>query len=810
MMSQQTTSTTNGKKTENIKKNSVSPFRASTASPFIKREQLRRGFFKARMKKLATTKSIGVKKEDPDLAAAKLLKKEDGLTVDGLVQHPSAKKKKAITTDANQFEEFPLRAVDASALNSVKTHIMKFQSKKKLEPVKDFHLPVRLHRKDTRNLQFQLTRAEIVQRQKEITEYKQKLLEEKGSKSIPTKYFNSNYTNKNNNDYKNKYNNNDNNNNNNNNNNNKNMGPPKLFNGTSVTNNNNNDNDNNTSKSTDHQNNTPDIGHGKNKDKDTPDTEHQHNPEEVGKVLYDGKEEPEEFEEGTTDPLADVAPDGGARVVKRGWPKRRTRKLKLLDENAKKLRFEEFYPWVLEDFDGYNTWVGSYEAGNSDQYVLLSVETDGSFTMIPADKVYRFTARNKYATLTIEEAEKRIDKNKTSVPRWLMKHLDDIGTTTTRYDRTMRKLRAVDRRTEEDGEDRGDNSDNELDFDEEFQDDEEAPIIDNNEEENKESEQRIKKEMLQANAMGLRDDNVELDDDNDDGELFGGKVKKEIDEEGKEVKKALKKTDLGALYDSDDDEANPYLSKSEDEDEEHEGDDNKDKSKSPAVKKESTDKDNAAVTDSNNSNNNKSETKKVKNKSPQKGKTKKSKKPIIAVKKSKNGVIVIKGDKTVLDKFPSGEWNPEVANKRKLEDIISNKDDKSPSKKRIKKPLENGIPGNTSMKPGMSQDSKISNVNTKGIVSSISGGNNVTGNNDNSNNSNSSNKEVSVSNNLLTEQDIIERVTSRKMTLKDLIRDLKKKVSMHPENKERMKNYVKRLVKLNNGYLELNTQHVSS
>lgn len=64
----------------------------------------------------------------------------------------------------------------------------------------------------------------------------------------------------------------------------------------------------------------------------------------------------------------------------------------------------------MEDFDGYNTWVGSYEAGNSDSYVLLSVEDDGSFTMIPADKVYKFTARNKYATLTIDEAEKEWTK----------------------------------------------------------------------------------------------------------------------------------------------------------------------------------------------------------------------------------------------------------------------------------------------------------------------------------------------------------------------------------------------------------------
>lgn len=59
-------------------------------------------------------------------------------------------------------------------------------------------------------------------------------------------------------------------------------------------------------------------------------------PTKVGMVKYDGKEvanEPE-FEEGTMDPLADVAPDGGGRA-KRGNLRRKTRQLKVLDENAK-------------------------------------------------------------------------------------------------------------------------------------------------------------------------------------------------------------------------------------------------------------------------------------------------------------------------------------------------------------------------------------------------------------------------------------------------------------------------------------------
>ena len=71
--------------------------------------------------------------------------------------------------------------------------------------------------------------------------------------------------------------------------------------------------------------------------------------------------------------------------------------------------------------DGF---VGNYEAGSSDtQQVLFVFDKDG-FKMVPAEKVYKFTQRNKYATLTLEEAEAKMEKN-SSVPRWLMRHMED-------------------------------------------------------------------------------------------------------------------------------------------------------------------------------------------------------------------------------------------------------------------------------------------------------------------------------------------------------------------------------------------------
>lgn len=594
-----------------------------SVSPFIKKDRFRR------TRKSRSGLPIAVKKEDPDAVEAN----EKRLL--GVEIATGAVKKE----EDEEFNEFPLRATSKEKLENMRTHLLKFQSKKKIGFKESFHPPIRLHRKDTRNLQFQLTRAEIVQRQKEIADYKKKQDEENGTASsnnsqkphsthtststpVPTAVLH---------------------------------GTPIIANGTPVA---------STTNIPDLKaSNGPILNNADSKQEgetaqptDKPpqvvpiitqleEAGISENPEKVGMVKYDGKEEPDAgFEEGTTDPFADVAPDGGGRA-RRVNSKRKTRQLKVLDENAKKLRFEEFYPWVMEDYDGYNTWVGSYEAGNSDSYVMLCVEDDGSFTMIPADKVYKFTARNKYATLTIEEAEKRMDKKGGEVPRWLMKHLDNIGTTTTRYDRTKRRLKAVaDQRSVggDDDEEHDDNSEVELDYDEEFADDEEAPIIDGNEQENKESEQRIKKEMLQANAMGLRDDEIIPTGEDDD--LFN---EKKIDEEGERIKKALQKTELAALYSSDD-EINPYLSESDLE--------------NPEVKKEGEDTDKSKET---------SESPSKKARLPQVKKEKSPSKlePQLKVKSIKNCVIILKGDKKILRNFPEGEWNP-TAVKREREDVV--------------------------------------------------------------------------------------------------------------------------------------------
>lgn len=690
-----------------------------SASPFIKRDKFKKSYLKSRL--LAQQRnngSIKVKKEDPEVVAAresKLLQTDLNNSNTNMNNVNIKKESNNSVSHDDEYSEFPLRATTKEKLENMRTHLLKFQSKKKIDFEESFHPPIRLHRKDTRNLQFQLTRAEIVERQKEIAKYKEK--QENVEISTENSTHNNNTQNKSTNNIINK------------------------------------------------TNNGPILGITNPNIKEEPVKEENgtnismitkleeagisEEPEKVGMVKYDGKETTDfENEFGTTDPFADIAPDGGGRA-RRNNMRRKTRQLKVLDENAKKLRFEEFYPWVMEDYDGYNTWVGSYEAGNSDSYVLFCVEDDGSFTMIPADKVYKFTARNKYATLTIEEAEKRMDKKSGEVPRWLMKHLDDIGTTTTRYDRTKRKLQSVANNNSiaaavgggEEEEEHDDNSEIELDFDEEFADDEEAPIIDGNEQENKESEQRIKREMLQANAMGLRDDEEVPDGGEDD--LFNDK---KIDVEGERIKKALQKTELAALY-SDDDEINPYLSESDlenEQDDKKDDTENKDKSASPS----------------------KSNT----NSSPVKRESSTSLKIDfnIKVKSIKDCIVILKADQKILNNFPRGEWNPGSSIKRQRENDEFSQTEKSLSPTPVIK-TEEGSP-------------------SKKIKLEDGGANNV-----------SSNNNIP----LITEQDIINAIGTGKVNVKEFGKSIRKKFP-GPENKRLMFSIVKKLCKkVDNEYMEL-------
>jgi len=88
-----------------------------------------------------------------------------------------------------------------------------------------------------------------------------------------------------------------------------------------------------------------------------------------------------------------------------------------------------------------------------------------------------------------------------------------------------------------------------MDYEEDFADDEGAPIIEGNDEDNRDVEEKIKREMLTANAIGDADEEPEEEDE-----------EPKVNKEGKRLQRYLKNLEKNMVYESDDEDANPYAS----------------------------------------------------------------------------------------------------------------------------------------------------------------------------------------------------------------------------------------------------------
>lgn len=557
------------------------------------------------------------------------------------------------------WQDIPLKACTKEEVDDVRFHIMKFQSTRDVDIMGDFKRPVRLHRKDPHNIQFQLTRAQIDQRKREQEAAK---LEKERLRAQ----------------------------------------------GVEV------------------------------------EDDEEENPENMGMDVDDPNKKWGQMD------LTQVAPDGGARKARRSLFKRKTRQVSSMDEKKRKLRYEEHYPWVIEDYEGSNVFVGNYEAGSSDtQHVLFVFDKDG-FKMVPAEKVYRFTPRNKYATLTLEEAEAKMEK-KSAVPRWLMKHMEEGSENDVRYKNHPGRIATPGKpaaplkskpglRTVLGGnssQDR-DSDHDDLDFDEEFADDEEAPIVEGDEDENKMSEKKMKKDMLKAahlfEGLGLLEDDDDLDD------LFETETRK-VDKEGKKLRKVLNKTE-GGVYDSDDDDdkLNPYLSRSD-----LESDDDSDQDQ--MVKKEDE------------------------------GVPGQSDVRSIVASNVGDGFVVIRASPSFLKGFPRGEWTTN-GRKRGMGAISSPRkkakieEAKSPLKLKLKTEGRSKSPSPTP-------------------VSSPSPPNGIDLNS------------AGPDNSLVTINEVLNIVRDNPLTTKELLLSLRLRVSAHPDNKMRIISIVKQNLRLVDGKLVL-------
>jgi len=257
--------------------------------------------------------------------------------------------------------------------------------------------------------------------------------------------------------------------------------------------------------------------------------------------------------------LSVIAPYGGAQKAKKDLFKPKTKQVFHADPTELALRNEERTPWVLEDFDGKNTWVGTLEQGGASGYALFLFDNDG-FKFVPVDRTYRFTKKGNNQVLSAEEAEEQM-KRRNALPRWILKDKPGLagGAGTSGGSGagggsgqlfTVRESR--ERATDAIEED--------LDYDaaELFEDDEENPILEGDEEANKAIEERMRREQMGARNFESKEEELEEDIDLDD--LFGNK---KVTKEGKRTKRYLKKLEGKGDYDSDEDQENPYATEEE-------------------------------------------------------------------------------------------------------------------------------------------------------------------------------------------------------------------------------------------------------
>jgi transcription initiation factor TFIIF subunit alpha len=253
--------------------------------------------------------------------------------------------------------------------------------------------------------------------------------------------------------------------------------------------------------------------------------------------------------------LAQIAPSVATAQKRPNAPKQKTQHVAKADmtpeETARaRIKYEEALPWHLEDFDNKNTWAGNYEAALSEIYAMFVLEDTGNMRMVPVDKWYKFSARNQFKALTIEEAEKMMAK-KIKDPRWFMEKQQQLA-----EEKELEKYakhRKVYRGKQSTPAVGGGLEGEELDYEEDrFADDEEHDGLFDEDEEAKAAEKRIKQDQLKANIFNLKEEK-----DYDEEELKEKKEREARKILGKQVRKALQRREKNYDYSSGSD-VNPY------------------------------------------------------------------------------------------------------------------------------------------------------------------------------------------------------------------------------------------------------------
>ncbi|CAG8773174.1 21119_t:CDS:2, partial [Dentiscutata erythropus] len=225
--------------------------------------------------------------------------------------------------------------------------------------------------------------------------------------------------------------------------------------------------------------------------------------------------------------LTAIAPYAGARQNKKNLFKKKTTQVFLADPKTRELKAEEHIPWVLEDFGGENVFVGSYIGGDTAKYCVFLKQM----------------ARAK----------------KMESDRWMMRKFgktteaEDIATEEGGIYDPKSSIKTVENEEDLFGSDEEhrpsrEGFDEEMDYDEIFEDDEEDlpddanPLIDDETKEVGKLKAKVKHPF-------------ELNNQSSDEE-------EKLTSEGKQMKKLIRTHDDNDAYESDR-ESNPYVTESD-------------------------------------------------------------------------------------------------------------------------------------------------------------------------------------------------------------------------------------------------------
>ncbi|KAJ2931747.1 hypothetical protein H1R20_g5376, partial [Candolleomyces eurysporus] len=272
---------------------------------------------------------------------------------------------------------------------------------------------------------------------------------------------------------------------------------------------------------------------------------------------------------------------------------KKTRQVFLVPDEVRQLRKEERYPWVMEDAspEKGELWVGHLEeVAKAETHALFMPAVNDSFKFIPPHRWYKFQKKVKHDlptdTANVESMYTRSQKK--DPQSWLASLHGGRGAsaaTAALFKQEAegkhpvsegqslgpggRKLKTVDSGSndlfgdDEDGSRRekdlgGEGDMDEQVYEEEFADDEEQMNVDDNDEEAKEIEERLKREYQRANKQN--ETGVDEDDEDDDTPKS---------RQAKALEKMIRDREGNNAYESDEDK-NPYASSEEEEEEEPE------------------------------------------------------------------------------------------------------------------------------------------------------------------------------------------------------------------------------------------------